>query len=99
MKIEIWSLPDCERCERALSAIRDSGHEAVVCDLKAVRSADIRDVDVLTQVSLQNGYAPVLRIVGERTDDFIEPEHLLDWLERNRRLAAGDLRLAAPHQE
>jgi len=86
MKIEVWSLPGCERCERAKAAINAAGHEAVERDLEAVRKAEVRDVDVLTQATLQNGYAPVIRAEGAGSAEFIEPEFLGDWLER---LTAG----------
>ena len=83
MKIQVWSLPGCERCEHAKEAIRAAGHEAVECDLEAVRKADVRDVDVLAQAALQNGYAPVIRAEDARADEFIDPEFLADWLEHH----------------
>jgi len=80
MKIEVWSLPGCERCEAAKAAIRSAGHEAVERNLQAV---DRRNAHVLTQAELQNGYAPVLRVDSDRPNEFIDPEFLVDWLKRH----------------
>ncbi len=80
MKIEVWTLPGCPRCETAKARIRAAGHEVVERDLEAMRNANTRDADVLMQITLQNGYAPVLRVAGGEHGAFIEPEFLDDWL-------------------
>lgn len=83
MKVEVWSLPGCSRCEAAKARIRDAGHEVVERDLESVKSAETRDVDVLTQITLQNGYAPVLRDADGERGAFIEPDYLDAWLENH----------------
>ncbi len=83
MKIEVWTLPGCPRCETAKARIRAAGHEVVERDLEAVKNVEVRDIDVLTQITLQNGYAPVLRVAGDECGAFIEPEFLDDWLARH----------------
>lgn len=84
MRIEVWSLPGCSRCHAAKTLIASAGHDVVDGDLKAVQRGDVRDVDVLTQLTLQNGYAPVLRAADGKPDAFIEPEFLGDWLEAHK---------------
>jgi glutaredoxin len=84
--IEVWSLAHCPRCVEAKTSLRAAGVEVVERDLEAVRNADIRDIDVLAQVSMQNDAAPVLRVVregGGRCDEFIEPDALGDWLAKH----------------
>ena len=83
MKIEVWSLPGCSRCDAVKARLAGAGHEVVERDLTSVEIAETRDTAVLAQINLQNGYAPVLRIADGARTAFIEPDFLDDWLERN----------------
>jgi len=83
MKIEVWSLPGCERCEAAKNAIRAAGHEAVERDLQAASDDGHLDPGILAQTRTQNNYGPVLRVPGERYSEFVDPEFLVEWLQRH----------------
>jgi glutaredoxin len=83
MKIEVWSLPGCHRCEAAKAAIRAAGHEAVERDLQAAADAGHLNAGIYAQSQMQHGYAPVLRVPGERFNEFIDPEFLADWLAKH----------------
>lgn len=80
LTIEVWSLPDCPKCEEAKAKLHVAGFNVIVRDLEAVQQAKERDVSVLTQVTMQGGAAPVLRIAGDNPDAFITPENLDGWL-------------------
>jgi len=80
MQIEVWSLRECPRCAVAHANIHAAGHEVIERDLNALREGEIREVDVLTQLVMQNGHAPVVRIVSKNPRDFIDPDELEDWL-------------------
>ena len=88
MKLEVWTLPGCGRCEDAKVRIRAANLEIIEQDLSAIRHGDPRAADVLTQSTLQNGEAPVIRVVTDvpaagRGAAFIEPSALPAWLEKN----------------
>ena len=86
LTVEVWSLPNCPRCVEAKNRLRAAGIEVAERNIEDVRSARVRDIDVLSQSAAQLS-APILRVIrsgSDRRDEFIPPEELDAWL-------AGDM--------
>ena len=84
--VEVWSLPACPRCVEAKNRLRAARLEVVERDLEDVCTAKIREVDILTQMTLQS-MAPVIRVLrgnAVRRGEFIDPADLEGWLAANR---------------
>ena len=67
-QIIIWTIPDCPECERIKAMFSD----AEIRDLQPIMDGAEKDMEVITQLAMQNMAAPVVR-VGE---DFIQPRSL-----------------------
>jgi glutaredoxin len=62
MHIEIWTMPDCPRCEAAKNALRSAGLGYEERSLEALRKGEILDVDAMTEAVMQGGLAPMIRV-------------------------------------
>ncbi len=77
MKVEIWQLEGCPRCEEAFKALLFRGANIGVRDLAALKNGTEPDVDAMAQLAVQNYVAPLICVEG-RFLDKAEIDGLLD---------------------
>lgn len=63
-EIELWTLPDCPRCEKAGRRLREAGLPYALRSIEALRRGEIQDVDALAYLVLSDGQAPMIRVDG-----------------------------------
>jgi len=61
---EVWTLPDCPRCEKVKAALRARGEEFTERDIGKLWAGEDRDVEAMVQLALQGGAAPLVRREG-----------------------------------
>ena len=73
MQIEVWTLPNCPRCEKAKAGLASAGLAFEERSLDALRRGDIRDVEALAALAMADYQAPLVRWDGR----FVERHELV----------------------
>ena len=73
MRVEVWTLPNCPRCEKAKAELASAGLAFEERSLDALRRGDIRDVEALAALAMADYQAPIVRMDGR----FVERHELL----------------------
>lgn len=63
--IEIWSLPDCPRCDELKAYLKDAGVPFTEKSIASLRAGEIRDDEALVELALNDGTAPLIRVHGQ----------------------------------
>ncbi len=64
MRIEVWTLPNCPRCEKAKAGLTGAGLAFEERSLDALRRGNIRDVEALAALAMADYQAPLVRMDG-----------------------------------
>ena len=75
-EIEVWTLPDCPRCEEVKTALTEAGFRFVECPLQKLKTGEILNVDAMVQLVMQDNAAPLTRVDGRFVSD-VEFEAML----------------------
>ena len=62
--IEIWSLPDCPRCDELKAHLMTAGVAFNEKSLVSLRAGEIRDEEALVELAINDGTAPLIRVHG-----------------------------------
>lgn len=60
----VWSLPKCERCEKAKAVLAASGHQVIEFNLESLVSGEEPDAGAMSSLAMNEQVAPVIRMNG-----------------------------------
>ncbi len=74
LRVTVWRLEDCPRCENAIVALEGAGRKVITRDLQRLVRGDEPDVDAMAHLAMIGGQAPLVRVDGR----FLEPHEIED---------------------
>lgn len=76
LQIELWTLPDCGKCELLKYYLTGKHLPFTEMDLNALRDGAIQDDDALAELALHDNQAPLIRVNGHFVTLLALPEIL-----------------------
>lgn len=61
----VYTVPDCPRCDNAKAVLDGLGYSVETRDVDALVRGDYRDVEALTELTMNDGAVPVVVVEGQ----------------------------------